>query len=117
MVMKQHADNGVIAKLIEQFDCVLLLDDGATNSESDGAMMRSDAMRLRMVLPVVVVAPQSAAWAEEALPAAVEHFPVASPLDAAGVELLVAYLAERGVAKPLLWFAETSANHALFAAW
>lgn len=111
--MKQCVGTEVIATLIERFDCVVMLDDGAT----DSAMLRRDAMRLRMVLPVVLVSPPAATWTDEALPAAIEPFPMPAPLDAEGVESLVTYLAQRGVARPLLWVGEASAANALFAAW
>jgi hypothetical protein len=112
-MMKHHIASEAVSALIDGFDCVVMVDDAST----DNARLRRDAMRLCSVLPVVVVQSADAQWWDGMIPPGVERYSAALPLNADDAEGLAAFLGQRGVRHPLLWFGEPGTADVLSDAW
>lgn len=112
-MMKHDIASEAISALIDGFDCVVMLDDSSTHS----VRLQRDAMRLRLVLPVIVVQTPELQWPNGEIPAGIERYAAALPLNADDVEAFAAFLGQRGVRRPLLWFGEPGAADVLSDAW
>ncbi len=100
--MEQHLRSDAVSSLIDSFQSVVILGNGLDNTHR----LHRDAMRLRLVLPVVVVQPPNAKWPNDAIPVGIEHYTAPLPLEAGDAEALAEFLCQRGVRRPLLWFGE-----------
>jgi hypothetical protein len=112
-MMKHRIASEAVSALIDGFDCVVMLDDTLAHN----VRLRRDAMRLRLVLPVVIVQPPDVRWPDGVMPAGIERYAAALPLNADAIEAFAAFLGQRGVRRPLLWFNESGAAGVLSDAW
>lgn len=113
-MMKENLSVEVVASLVDRFDSVIMIGGDSASFER----LRHDAMRLRVVLPVILVAEDGGVAMEgRATDVGIEQYSGQLPRDAVTLDAFMTFLSERGIARPLLWMAGTEGGELVLSAW